>query len=104
MGTYDENILDKIIDFLNCILGNSIETVTIWKVLSAHSLKYFNVPLRPDSVQKGVFIISIIYHCGIAVNWPKIDVNDVFQTPTFFHPDNLIDIKPRIKSLPPVFT
>lgn len=87
---------------MNCVLGNSIETVTIWKVLSAHSERYFNASLKPDSVQKGVFIISLVYQCGITVDWTKINVNDVFQTPSFFNPDNLIEIKAKTKSLPPI--
>lgn len=86
IGNFHENILDKIMDFFNCVLGNTIETITIWKVLSAHSLKYFNTTLRLDEIQKGVFIISLIYHCGLVVDWSKITVNSIFQTGSFFVP------------------
>ena len=103
IGNFHDNILDKITDFFNCILGNTLETVTIWKVLSAHSSKYFNVSLNFNDVQKGVFIISLAHHCGLIIDWSKVTVNDIFQTQIFFHSENLLGVKPKIKSLPPLF-
>ena len=56
-------------DFFNCILGNSAETIAIWNVLSMHSLNYYNVKLQYDMVDKGLFLIALSHHCGLLLNW-----------------------------------
>ena len=39
----DNDVRAKTLDLLNCLLGNTAETASLWRLLSAHSLNYFGV-------------------------------------------------------------
>lgn len=68
----------KLIDFFNCILGNSGETIAIWSVLSAHSMNYYNTKLQYDFINKGMFLISLVHHCGLIIDWSSINISSMF--------------------------
>lgn len=40
----------KAIDFLNCVLGTTIETTEIWKILSTYSTNYYNMGLEQTQI------------------------------------------------------
>jgi hypothetical protein len=86
------------------VLGSSSETATIWKVLSIHSLDYFNLHLAIDEIQKGYFVRSLMFHCGVEVDWGKISMAKAFVSNEFLDEDSFIDVKVKIKGYIPALT
>ena len=49
---------DSVCSFLNCILGNSYETVEVWRVLSLHAKHYYGLSLNLTEIDKKILIIA----------------------------------------------
>ena len=62
-----KDVLLKTCEFLNCILGNTSETQTLWNRISFHSLNYFGVAVNQQQVKEGTFLLNLIEECQLVV-------------------------------------
>jgi hypothetical protein len=69
-------------------------------------LYYFKIKLLKEQIDPGYFIISLVHHCKLKVNWLKISnvIENVFKREDFFNRDNLLGLEIRSKCYKPLIS
>ncbi len=76
----------------------SYESTAIWKVLSQHAQYYFKCEINKDFVDPGYFVVSLVYHCRLKVNWKKLkEIGHVFKCEDYFTKESFLGIDAHSK-------
>jgi hypothetical protein len=70
---FESFLVEKVTDFMNCLLGYGEESKTLWNLIHANASHYFRVVIEgKERMCKGQFIVSLAYHCMIQIDWKLV--------------------------------
>jgi hypothetical protein len=99
----DVSFKGKVCDFFNCVLGMSFETAELWKVIAMHARSYFGTEINFSQIDRWYFLVSVVHHCRLKVDWEQINTEDAFKTNRFFGDHNLQGLRFHHSMYPPLY-